>query len=126
MNLKKDITTFADIQCLVNAFYDKVRQDELLAPIFNQAIQSQWPEHLEKMHRFWETVLMKHYTYSGVPFPPHAKLPVQHIHFEKWLALFTETTDAHFEGAKAEEAKWRAGKMAMMFESKINYIPQHP
>ncbi|WP_253810118.1 globin family protein [Hydrotalea flava] len=50
---------------------------------------------------------------------------VQHEHFEHWIALFMETIDTHFEGIKADEAKWRAGKMAVMFESKINYLSKN-
>ncbi|MDE3124183.1 MAG: group III truncated hemoglobin [Bacteroidota bacterium] len=125
MHTKKDIATLQDIQVLVNSFYDKVQKNELLAPIFNNVIQNHWPEHLEKMYCFWETILLDANTYSGVPFLPHANLPVQHEHFEYWIAIFIETIDTHFEGIKADEAKWRAGKMAVMFESKINYLSKN-
>ncbi len=77
MHTKKDIVTFQDIQVLVNSFYDKVQKDELLAPIFNNVIQNHWSEHLEKMYRFWETVLLDANTYFGAPFLPHANLPVR-------------------------------------------------
>ena len=42
-------------------------------------------------------------------------------HFNRWKALFFETVDANFVGAKAEEAKWRAERMAEMFQMKIEY-----
>jgi len=124
MHTKKDIATFQDIQILVNSFYDKVQKDVQLAPIFNNVIQNHWHGHLEKMYRFWETVLLDANTYFGAPFLPHANLNLQHKHFERWMALFVETIDTYFEGIKAEEAKWRAGKMADLFESKINYLSQ--
>jgi hemoglobin len=119
--MKHDIADLEDIKLLVNRFYDKVRKDELLGPIFDGVIQDRWPEHLEKMYRFWQTVLLEEHTYFGSPFPPHAKLPVEKQHFERWIALFHATVDEHFESALSEEAKWRASKMADMFHHKIEY-----
>jgi hemoglobin len=121
MEETKDIVTLEDIITLVDVFYEKVRQDELLAPIFNERIQDRWPQHLEKMYAFWQTVLLDERTYYGSPFPPHAQLPVDHSHFKRWMELFIQTADTLFQGEKAYEAKWRAGKMAELFESKINY-----
>ena len=40
MEETKDIMTLGDIKKLVNNFYEKVRNDELLAPIFNERIQN--------------------------------------------------------------------------------------
>lgn len=121
METKKNILTFEDCKLLVDNFYDKVRKDSYIGPIFNERIQDRWPEHLEKMYRFWQTVLLEEHTYFGSPFPPHAGLPVQWSHFERWLTLFSETIDEHFTGNKATEAKWRANKMAEMFNFKIQY-----
>lgn len=124
MEVKKDITTFDDIKCMTDSFYDKVRKDSLLGPVFEATIKDQWPVHLEKMYRFWETVLLEKRSYQGSPFPPHIKLAVGKKHFQQWVALFTETVDQYFEGQKAEEAKWRATKMAEMFEMKKSYFDQ--
>ncbi|MBN8880627.1 MAG: group III truncated hemoglobin [Sphingobacteriales bacterium] len=121
MSEKKDITTIEDIKLLVDTFYGKIRIDLLLGGIFNGVIKDRWPEHLEKMYRFWQTVLLDEHTYFGSPFPPHAELPVEQKHFDAWLKLWHETIDEHFAGAKADEAKWRGDKMAVMFLSKIEY-----
>ncbi len=121
MIMKKDILTLADIRLLVDSFYGKIRDNALLAPIFDERIADAWPQHLEKMYRFWETILLDTYTYSGSPFTPHANLPVEHAHFSEWMRLFEQTVDELFSGEKAEEAKWRAGRMAEMFELKIGY-----
>lgn len=118
---KKDISTIEDINLLVDNFYQKIRENELLSPIFNRIIQDRWPQHLEKMYRFWQTVLLGEHTYFGSPFPPHAKLPVNQQHFDTWLLLWHATIDSHFLGEKATEAKWRGNKMAEMFLSKIEY-----
>ena len=73
------------------------------------------------MYNFWQTVLLEEHTYYGSPFVPHAKLPVELEHFDKWLLLFNSTVDDLFEGEKAEKAKWQGQRMAEMFHSKIEY-----
>jgi len=125
MEKLKQLRTLDDIKLLVDSFYTKVRKDEMLAPIFDAVIQQKWPEHLEKMYRFWQTVLLNEHTYHGTPFLPHANLPISRSHFERWLALFDETIDENFSGEIAQEAKWRAGKMAQMFQHKIDYYRNH-
>jgi len=121
MEKKHDIHNIEDIRRLVDVFYERVREDALLAPIFNGVIQDRWPQHLSTMYRFWETVLLDNHTYAGSPFVPHARLPIDAQHFDAWLALFTLTVDELFEGAVADEAKWRAGQMAVMFQAKIKH-----
>lgn len=120
--MKKELQHLEDIRLLVDTFYSKVRSDNLLSPIFNGVIQDRWPEHLEKMYTFWQTVLLGEHTYYGNPFMPHADLPVEKQHFDRWIELFYQTLEEQFEGEKADEAKWRAAKMAEMFQYKIaNY-----
>lgn len=123
---KKDITSLEDIKLLVDTFYSKIREDDMLGIIFNQNIQDRWPIHLDKMYRFWQTILLEEYTYDGRPFPPHAHLPIGKVHFDQWLSLFEDTVYSLFSGAKADEAVWRAKKMAAMFESKLDYIRNNP
>ncbi|MBL4709287.1 MAG: group III truncated hemoglobin [Flavobacteriales bacterium] len=118
---KKEIVSLDEIKILVNEFYTKVRKDELLKDIFNERIQDNWQEHLEKMYRFWQTILLDNHTYSGSPFSPHATMPIELVHFERWQKLFNETLNENFTGEKAEEAKRRAEMMATMFRHKIEY-----
>lgn len=101
----QDISDIQDIKLLVNTFYDKVQKDDLIGPIFNQKMMGRWPEHLEKMYRFWQTILLEEHTYSGSPFPPHKQLPVNQSHFDRWMEIFTSTVDSLFVGKLAEEAK---------------------
>lgn len=121
MNETKEIASIDDIKKLVDTFYDKVRKDELIGPVFQERIRDRWPQHLEKMYTFWQTILLGEHTYFGTPFPPHAKLPVSGKHFQRWMELFKETVDENFKGENAKEAKFRAAKMAEMFETKIAY-----
>lgn len=118
---KTDILSLSDIRILVDVFYGKVRRDELLKDVFENVIQDRWPDHLEKMYRFWQTVLLDEHTYQGSPFVPHAHLPVEKAHFERWIQLFFKTVDENFSGEKAERAKWQGERMAEMFHYKIDY-----
>lgn len=119
--MKADISTFKDIQYIVDTFYAEVREDTLIGPIFNRIIQDRWPEHLDKMYRFWQTVLLEEHTYGGSPFLPHARLPVEAEHFNRWKEIFNKTINQNYEGVKAEKAKWQADRMAEMFLHKIRY-----
>lgn len=125
MFTKREIKSREDIQILVDQFYQRVQENELLGPIFNEVIQDRWPQHLEKMYSFWETALLEKKSYSGRPFPPHAKLNLRQEHFDTWLRIWHQTLMENFEGELAEEAKWRAEKMAVMFISKIDYYRQN-
>lgn len=119
---REDIKNLADIQILVDTFYETIRKDQLLGPIFDGIIQDRWPEHLEKMYRFWQTVLLEEHTYYGSPFPPHAKMPIQKEHFDRWIQLFTQTVDALYTGETADRAKWQGNRMAEMFQFKIQHL----
>ncbi len=110
-----------DIKVLVDSFYNKIRQDALLYPVFESKIkEEQWPEHLEKMYSFWNSVLFSVADYSGNPFPKHMELPVDKSHFKQWVTLFNETLDEYFEGPVADAAKSKAEAMALLFMSKID------
>ena len=37
-----EILTLVDIKLLVDTFYDRIREDKLLGPIFNERIQDRW------------------------------------------------------------------------------------
>lgn len=126
MEMSREIASREDIQMLVDTFYGKVREDQRIGPIFNRVIEDRWPTHLEKMYRFWETILLGKGSYQGSPFPKHAPLGLVREDFLRWLELWHETLDAHFVGIKAEEAKWRADRMAAVFLSKIEHIRQNP
>lgn len=121
----QEIQNLDQIKLLVDSFYAKVREDDLLGPIFEKVIQDRWPEHLEKMYRFWQSILLEEQTYFGSPFGPHAKLPVSKEHFDRWIGLFHQTVDENLTGEKADDAKWRAAKMAELFNAKIEYYREN-
>lgn len=75
---------------LVHTFYDRVRADPLLGPIFAARI-TDWGPHLERMVAFWSSVALMTGRYHGAPMEKHLSLPVGAAHFDRWLTLFRET-----------------------------------
>ena len=114
-SVKKDVITRPDIELLVNSFYERVRKDELLSPLFNHV---DWPTHLPVMYNFWSSLLLGDQSYQGSPFQKHLPLAIDATHFQQWLSLFTQTVDAHFTGAKADKVKSRAQSIAALWQHK--------
>ncbi len=75
---------------LVHRFYDNIRVDAVLGPIFDSRI-ADWPSHLDRMVSFWSSVALMTGSYHGAPGPAHAHLPVTWAHFDRWLTLFRAT-----------------------------------
>jgi hemoglobin len=123
--MKSDIQTIDDVQLMVNTFYERIQKDEVLGPIFEEKISGRWSEHLEKMYRFWQTILLGEHTYNGAPFPPHARMSIDESHFIIWVKIFTTTVDDLFSGDVAEEAKKRGVLMAALFNSKLDFFKKH-
>ena len=75
------------IRRLVHGFYEAVRTDPLLGPIFAARV-SDWDEHLAIMCDFWSGVALTTGRYKGRPMARHVALGLAPRHFERWLALF--------------------------------------
>jgi hemoglobin len=120
--MKPDIQNIEDVKLMVNTFYERIQKNEVLGPIFEERVGGRWPEHLEKMYRFWQTILLAEHTYNGTPFPPHARMPINESHFVIWVKTFTTTVDDLFKGDVAEEAKKRGTLMAAIFNSKLEFF----
>ncbi|RTL66678.1 MAG: group III truncated hemoglobin [Hyphomicrobiales bacterium] len=89
------------IHRLVHTFYDRVRADPLLAPVFKARI-TDWAPHLARMCAFWSSVVLMTGRYHGRPMQAHAPLPVDAQHFDRWLALFEATARDVCPSAAAE------------------------
>lgn len=126
----KDIQDKSDIRLLVDSFYEKVRQNSLLAHIFEEVAQVDWQLHLPKMYAFWASILLDEHSYEGNPMLRHIELskicPLGETEFEEWLQLFYQTVDELFEGEKAQEAKLRAANIARRMLYKIGRHGKSP
>lgn len=87
--------TPAYISTLVDTFYDRIREHDVLGPIFNTAIGDDWDPHLRRMKAFWASVTLSAGLYSGKPVPAHRKHlnMIEREHFEIWLSLFKQTLE---------------------------------
>jgi hemoglobin len=78
------------IEALVHGFYARVREDDVLGPVFAARIED-WEPHLRQMRAFWSSVALMSGRYHGQPMARHLPLPINARHFDRWLALFEET-----------------------------------
>lgn len=105
------------IRAVVDDFYDVVRQDPLLGPVFEAHVDD-WPVHLKKMYGFWATTLRGERRYFGNPFEKHRAVPeLSGDHFARWLELFAEVLRRHCtpEDAITWEAMVRRMGFAMSY-----------
>jgi hemoglobin len=92
------------IATLVHEFYDGVRADPELGPIFNAAIGDHWDTHLGRMVEFWSTVMLGSRGFQGNVFGKHMQLnDIEPDHFRRWLAMFEATAARLFAPPIAEE-----------------------
>lgn len=80
----------AAIATLVDRFYEKVRLDPELGPVFNAAVHD-WDEHKRLLTSFWASVALRASSYRGNPMAAHRPHPIRAEHFDRWLALWRET-----------------------------------
>ncbi|MGV3705655.1 MAG: group III truncated hemoglobin [Arcticibacter sp.] len=121
--MNKDLESREDIELLVNSFYNKVQEDELIGYIFTDVARVNWDHHLPKMYDFWETILFGKKGFKGNPMEVHFKLdkihPLEQKHFDRWKEIFYEVVDQHFSGEMALLAKQKASSIADLMLYKI-------
>jgi hemoglobin len=106
------VCTEEEVSHMVHAFYARVRRDEVLGPIFNAHIQD-WDRHLAHLVDFWSSILRRTGRFRGAPMPRHMALPgLTQALFQRWLALFRETTSALPNRALGEQAFGMAQRIA--------------
>ena len=80
----------AFISHLVEQFYEAIRADEMLGPIFGAKV-TDWPSHLARMKDFWASIAIESGRFHGNPVLKHIAIPdLSPEHFESWLALWDE------------------------------------
>jgi hemoglobin len=80
----------AMIRELVEVFYERVRADPELGPIFDDTVMN-WAVHLDTMVEFWSSVALMTGTYKGKPIAAHLPLTLKNEQFGHWLAIFGQT-----------------------------------
>ena len=106
------------IEHVVRAFYERVRSDDLIGPIFAQRI-ADWEPHLQRMCEFWSSVALLTGRYHGQPMPRHVPLPIDARHFDRWISLFVATVREICPAAAADHFIERARRIAESLEMGI-------
>ncbi len=128
----KEVENREDLALIVRTFYNKIKTNEVLGPIFLRAIpEGNWESHLDKITEFWNSALFGSMTYRGNPAITHANLDksnnheISQDHFKIWLDNWLLVIDESWTGSKAEEMKMRARKMASgLFITMWRYKPE--
>jgi hemoglobin len=126
--MKSDIKSRADIELLINSFYEKVKNDDLIGYIFNNVANINWAHHLPIMYDFWEFSLLETASYKGNLIDKHIGLhkqePLTAAHFERWQFLFNQTLDELFAGENVLKAKQKVELMKTLMLIKIDRSEQ--
>ncbi len=103
------------IERLVRAFYERVRKDDFIGPIFDARIRD-WEPHLQQMCAFWSSLALMSGRYHGQPMRKHLPLPIDRAHFDRWLELFEATAREVCPPKAADHFIERARRVAESLE----------
>ncbi len=112
----------AEIAAVVDLFYDRVRTDAMLGPIFNAAV-GDWPHHLDRLRAFWSSVMLTSGRYKGNPLAahlPHAS-EMTEAAFTRWLDLWRATTNELLSAAAAQAMQAKAERIAQSLSLAVAY-----
>lgn len=85
------------IQLVISNFYDDVRNDDLLSPIFTSKLGGHWEAHVERLVLFWCNIILGTNEYKGSVYRKHMEISgVTKEHFVRWLQLFEKNAATHF------------------------------
>ena len=117
--------TEEEIVSLIDAFYAKVRQDAVLAPVFARAIAPDaWPVHLAKMYDFWSGAMLRTGRYRGNPLAVHMRVAgLEESMFARWLALFRATAEERLAPEQAEAFRMRSEMIAQSLKLGLFFRP---
>jgi hemoglobin len=80
----------AAVARLVDVFYDRIRGDGRLGPIFTGAVHD-WDAHIRIMQDFWSRALLGTERYQGCFMSPHFRLKLEGDDFDRFMELFRPT-----------------------------------
>jgi len=104
-----DLDTPEAIHQFVHAFYGRLLQDPVMAPVFLETAGIDLDHHLPTIEAYWRKMLLGErgaYTRNMVAKHEavHAKQPLEPEHFERWGAHFHATLNERFDGPYADRA----------------------
>lgn len=120
----RDIETRTDLETVLAAFYKQAFADDLISFFFTEVVPLDLETHLPVITDFWEAVILGTHRYRknvmDVHQHIHAKAPIGKKHLDRWVLLFTQTIEAHFDGPNATLMKQRAASIATLMQIKLS------
>ncbi len=119
----RSLLTETTIRSVVYSFYIKVKEDDLLASVFEPRLDGHWDEHLDTMVDFWSSVLLSTGRYHGRPLTIHSEIgEVTPEMWARWLQLFGEASREHASEPVAALLSQRAEQIAGHLSRSVEII----
>jgi len=123
--MKKDIENRKDLYIIVDSFYKKLMNDDLMSHFFEDFKDPiHLEEHLQTLVDFWDNILFYTGAYQKNAMKPHINLqstkPFGNEHFNQWLSFFNASVDQNYLGENAHIIKSRALSIATVMKIKVS------
>ncbi len=117
----------AALRDLIALFYGRVRQDALLAPVFEPAV-TDWDAHTAKLVDFWHSVAFTSGRYKGPMMARHLKHrgAIGPAHVARWLELWREAAAETLEPGHAAFLVAKAERIAQSLGLALFFDPAAP
>jgi hemoglobin len=113
---KPDLDGDGELEAFIDAFYERVLADPLLAPLFLEVAAIDVDQHLGVIKSYWRKMLFRETDYQRNMMAHHEALHGLHYlgeaHFERWLHLYRTTLAEGWHGPVAERADYLAVNIA--------------
>jgi hemoglobin len=124
--MKSDIVSLQDIHGIISKFYEKLLNDKIMSPFFEEIVQqNQLDHHIQIIANFWSDILFDTRLYKENVMQKHlqknAMMRFEKDHFELWTSYFFTTIDEYFEGLQASKMKNRALSIATIMQLKMHH-----
>jgi len=112
-----NLLTEQKLRELVEKFYQRVRADAALGPVFEGAIEN-WDHHLQLLTNFWHGVMLTSGRYKGNPMQAHYKhvASINPAMFGRWLGLWEQAAFEVLEPDQAELIVSKAKRIAVSLQ----------
>jgi len=117
------VLTEIQIREVLNRFYEAVRADAELGPVF--AVVGDWEEHMTRLAEFWSSLMLASGKYKGNPLSMHMVHAdrIKPAMFLRWLDLWTQATDEVLGSTQAAEMQAKAARVASRLSTAICGAP---
>ena len=127
--MQADLAIFEGaLELLIPQFYQRVRADAELGPVFNDAVVD-WNEHHHRLVAFWSSVMLTTGRYKGNPVAVHTRHHdrISPKLFDRWLELWRISTDELMPVEQAAALQEKAGRIAQSLKLALFFkIPPQP